>query len=242
MKHRAGIYEKYVKRLLDILLSAVLLILLSPVMGAAVICVRLKLGSPVLFRQERPGRDGKLFTIYKLRTMTDARNDDGSLKSDGERLTSFGRFLRAASLDELPEIWNIFTGKMSFVGPRPLLPEYLPLYSERQARRHLVLPGLTGLAQVNGRNAISWEEKFEYDAEYVDNISFLLDLKIVLKTVGCVFRRSGISAAGSATMEPFRGSAETVADVREGIGNNETDSERKTADEIETVGRKETVG
>jgi len=195
-----------VKRLLDILAAALGLALLGPLMLLLALLVRLKLGSPVLFRQERPGLHGKPFMMVKFRTMTDARNADGSLKSDAERLTPFGRWLRASSLDELPELLNILRGEMSVVGPRPLLMSYLPLYNERQRRRHEVKPGVTGWAQINGRNAISWEEKFELDVWYVEHRSLALDLRIFLLTFARVFARSGISAAGEATMPAFTGS------------------------------------
>lgn len=167
--------------------------------------VRIKLGSPVLFKQKRPGLNGKIFTMYKFRTMTEERNENGLLLPDSERLTGFGKFLRSTSLDELPELFNILKGDMSFVGPRPLLVEYLPLYNEHQRRRHEVKPGLSGWAQVNGRNAISWEEKFNFDVEYVDKVSFFFDLKIMLLTIKKVFVREGINSATTATMEPFRG-------------------------------------
>ena len=170
--------------------------------------VRIFLGSPVIFSQQRPGLKGKPFTLYKFRTMTDARDEKGQLLPDAERLTRFGRFLRASSLDELPELWNILRGDMSFVGPRPLLMEYLPLYTPEQMRRHEVRPGLTGWAQVNGRNALSWEEKFRHDVWYVDNRNFLLDLKILLMTLASVVSRDGISQHGEATMSRFTGTAD----------------------------------
>ena len=200
------IYRRYVKRLLDILLSGLALIISSPVMLLTALLVRLKLGSPVLFEQERPGLKGKIFKMYKFRTMTDGRDEKGELLSDEERLTPFGKTLRATSLDELPEFINIFKGDMSFVGPRPLLVRYLPRYNEEQRHRHDVLPGLTGLAQVNGRNALSWEEKFKYDVEYARNVSFALDMKIIFMTVGKVLKRDGISSAAHATMPEFMGS------------------------------------
>ncbi len=204
-KHRAGIYEKYIKRLLDILLSGLALIILSPVMLVVAISVRIKLGAPVIFCQERPGKDERIFKMHKFRTMTDARDEHGELLPDSERLTPFGKKLRSTSLDELPELWDIFRGKMSIVGPRPLLVKYLPLYSDEQHRRHDVRPGLTGLAQVNGRNLSSWDERFTNDIEYVKNIGFLTDVKIILATVRCVLRREGINSADSATMEAFTG-------------------------------------
>ncbi len=199
------IYRRIVKRLIDIVLSLVAIILLSPVLAVLAILVRIKLGSPVIFRQQRPGYQGRIFGLMKFRTMTDERDDNGELLPDEVRLTDFGKKLRSTSLDELPEFINILKGDMSFVGPRPLLVQYLPLYNEEQAHRHDVLPGLTGWAQVNGRNAISWEQKFEYDVWYTRNISFLLDLKIVFMTVGSVLKRSGISSETSATMEFFTG-------------------------------------
>lgn len=205
-RHKQGIYEKYIKRLLDMILSLTALIVLSPVLLITGMLVRMKLGSPVLFRQERPGKNEKIFKMYKFRTMTDKRDAKGQLLPDAERLTSFGKKLRSTSLDELPELINIFKGDMSIVGPRPLLVEYLPRYNEEQKHRHDVRPGLTGLAQVNGRNAISWEEKFAYDVEYVKNVRFLTDVRIVLKTIGNVLKRSGISSETSATMEKFQGS------------------------------------
>lgn len=199
-------YKKFVKRLLDIILSGFALIVLSPVLLVVAILVRTKLGSPVIFHQERPGKDEKIFTLCKFRTMTDARDENGNLLPDEVRLTKFGKMLRATSLDELPELWNIFKGDMSIVGPRPLLVRYLPLYNEEQKHRHDVRPGLTGLAQINGRNAITWEKKFEYDVEYVRNVSFMLDVKIIIGTVMAVLKRDGISSETSATMEEFTGS------------------------------------
>jgi sugar transferase EpsL len=195
-----------VKRLFDLLLTFIGLMLLSPVLLITVLLVRLKLGSPILFSQQRPGLHGKPFRMIKFRTMTDERNTNGELLPDDQRLTRFGRFLRSTSLDELPALWNVLKGEMSLVGPRPLLMEYLPLYSAEQARRHDVRPGITGWAQVNGRNAITWEEKFKLDVWYVDNQSFWLDLKILLLTVKKVFVREGISAEGEATMPKFTGS------------------------------------
>ncbi len=199
------IYRKVIKRLFDILLSLFAIVILSPVLLILCLLVRVKLGSPVIFRQKRPGLHGKIFELYKFRTMTDERDEKGELLSDEIRLNPFGRKLRSTSLDELPEFFNILKGDMSFVGPRPLLVQYLPLYNKEQARRHDVLPGLTGWAQVNGRNAISWEEKFKYDVEYVDRLSFGMDLKIIFMTVKSVLKREGISQAGEATMEFFTG-------------------------------------
>ena len=198
-------YDRIIKRGMDLVLSGIALLVLSPVYVVLAVLVRIKLGKPVLFSQERPGRYGK---IYKFRSMTDARDAKGALLSDEERLTEFGRLLRATSLDELPELWNIFKGDMSIVGPRPLLVRYLPRYNKRQRHRHDVRPGLTGWAQVNGRNAITWEQKFEYDIQYVKRESFFFDLVIILMTVGKVLRRSGISQEGNATMEEFMGTAE----------------------------------
>lgn len=205
MRHKAGFYEKFVKRFLDIFLSGMALIILSPILFVTAILVRVKLGSPVIFCQERPGKDEKIFKLHKFRSMSDARDENGNLLPDEIRLGKFGRNLRATSLDELPELWDIFRGKMSIVGPRPLLVKYLPLYNDEQHRRHDVRPGLTGWAQVHGRNLASWEERFAYDVDYVDNISFALDVKIIFMTIRCVFAREGISAEGSATMEDFVG-------------------------------------
>lgn len=208
MQHRAGFYEKYIKRLLDIVLSGAALVILSPVLLITAVLVRIKLGSPVVFTQERPGKDEKVFKLHKFRSMTDARDANGNLLPDKERLTRFGAKLRSLSIDELPELWDIFRGKMSIVGPRPLLVKYLPLYNAEQRHRHDVRPGLTGWAQVHGRNLTSWEERFEYDVEYVNNISFALDVKIIIMTIRCVLGREGINADGSATMEAFVGTKE----------------------------------
>lgn len=193
------------KRLLDIVVSAAVLILASPLIGLLALAIRHNMGSPVLFRQERPGLGGVPFEMIKFRTMRNAHDTSGKLLEDGERLTGLGRFLRASSLDELPELWNVLKGDMSLVGPRPLLMSYLPLYSPRQARRHAVKPGVTGWAQVNGRNALSWDEKFEHDVWYVEHQSFLLDLKILWRTFSAVFGRRGISSDGHATMPYFVG-------------------------------------
>lgn len=198
-------YKRFVKRCLDFLLSLAALIILSPVLLLVAILVRCKLGSPILFKQERPGLHEKIFCMYKFRTMTDAKDADGNLLPDEVRLTKFGKLLRSTSLDELPELFNILKGDMAIVGPRPLLVQYLPRYSERQHHRHDVRPGFTGLAQVNGRNSISWQEKFEWDVRYVENVSFLMDLRIIAKTVKVVLKRDGISSETSATMEEFRG-------------------------------------
>ena len=196
-----------VKRLIDILGAFVALVLFAPVIAVLVVLIRRDLGAPVLFRQKRPGLHGTPFEMIKFRTMRDAIGADGEPLPDGERLTAFGRFLRAASLDELPELWNVLKGEMSLVGPRPLLMEYLPLYSPEQARRHEVRPGVTGWAQVNGRNALTWEEKFALDVWYVDNRSLALDLRIIWLTLRKVLKREGINAAGEATMTKFTGSA-----------------------------------
>jgi lipopolysaccharide/colanic/teichoic acid biosynthesis glycosyltransferase len=193
------------KRAFDILCAAILLLLLSPLLIVTAAVIRMTMGSPVLFRQQRPGQGGKPFTILKFRTMRDARRRDGTLLDDGERLTGLGGALRASSIDELPELWNVLRGDMSLVGPRPLIMEYLPRYSPEQARRHDVRPGITGWAQVNGRNALSWDEKFRLDVWYVDHQSFLLDLKILALTAWTVVARRGISAGGHATMPVFEG-------------------------------------
>lgn len=195
------------KRLFDFIAAGAGLLVLWPFLALLAWLVRVKLGSPVLFRQQRAGLDGKPFHLYKFRSMTQACDAQGQLLPDAVRLTAFGRLLRSTSLDELPGLWNVLCGEMSLVGPRPLLPEYLPLYSPQQARRHEVLPGITGWAQVNGRNAISWEQKFELDVWYVDNRSFWLDLQILWKTVAKVLKRDGISNAQDVTMPPFEGSA-----------------------------------
>lgn len=203
-----GPYERFVKRGLDAFLATGALIVLSPVLLVTAILVRLKLGSPVLFTQKRPGRDGKIFILYKFRTMTDARDEKGELLPDDQRLPAFGQKLRSTSLDELPELINMIKGDMAVVGPRPLLVRYLPRYNAHQARRHEVRPGFTGLAQVHGRNAISWEEKFDWDVKYVDNITFKGDLQIIIDTVRTVLKREGINSDTSATMEEFRGTEE----------------------------------
>lgn len=200
-------YRKYGKRFLDIVCSLAALIVFSPLYILVAVLVAVFLGRPVLFTQNRPGMEEKIFKLYKFRTMTDARDENGQLLSDDVRLTKFGKFLRATSLDELPEAINILKGDMSIIGPRPLLVEYLPLYNEEQKHRHDVRPGLSGLAQVNGRNAISWEEKFKLDVEYVENITFWGDVKLIFQTVWKAFaKQEGISQEGNVTMEPFRGS------------------------------------
>ena len=195
------------KRLFDLLVVLATSPFWLPLLAVLAVLVRVKLGSPVFFRQKRPGRDERIFELVKFRTMTDARDAAGALKSDAERLTPFGRWLRSTSLDELPELWNVLRGEMSLVGPRPLLVQYLERYTSDQRRRHAVPPGLTGWAQVNGRNAISWEEKFAYDVWYVDHRSFGLDLRILFRTFWQVLTRRGISAAGDATMPEFRPSS-----------------------------------
>lgn len=206
MGHKKGFYERYIKRPQDFCCALAAIIVLSPVMAVTAVLVRIKLGSPVIFKQKRPGLNGKIFTLYKFRTMTDKKDKNGELLPDEERLTRFGKILRSTSLDELPELVNMLKGDMSVVGPRPLLVKYLPLYNERQARRHEVRPGFTGYAQVHGRNAITWEDKFEKDVYYVDHISFLGDWKIIFQTVGTVLRREGISSETAQTMEEFKGS------------------------------------
>ena len=206
MKHRPyGIYERFIKRPQDIICAVAAITLLSPLMIVIAIAVRIKLGSPVLFRQERAGRDGRVFKMYKFRTMTDEKDENGLLLPDEMRLTPFGKKLRSTSLDELPELFNILKGDMSVVGPRPLLVKYLPRYNERQARRHEVRPGFTGLAQINGRNSITWKEKLEWDIRYVDRITFAGDWKIIFGTVRTVLRREGISSEGEATATEFMG-------------------------------------
>ena len=203
-------YRKFFKRFFDVLLSGCALILLSPVLLIVAVLVRTKLGSPVIFCQERPGKNEKIFKMYKFRSMTDARDENGVLLPDEVRLTRLGRILRSTSLDELPELWNILRGDMSIVGPRPLLVKYLPLYNEEQRHRHDVRPGLTGLAQVNGRNAITWEDRFIYDVRYVSRITAWGDLKILLQTFSSVMRREGISSGTSATMEEFQGTGDEM--------------------------------
>jgi sugar transferase EpsL len=196
------------KPLFDILVAALALLLFSPLLGLLALLVRIRLGSPIFFRQQRPGLHGRPFTLIKFRTMTDKRDAQGSLLPDAERLTKFGQFLRASSLDELPELWNVLKGEMSLVGPRPLLMQYLPLYTPEQMRRHGVRPGITGWAQVNGRNALTWEEKFALDVWYVDNYTLWLDLKIIFLTLLKIVKRDGINQPGAATMQAFTGSQE----------------------------------
>lgn len=209
-KHKVGFYEKYSKRILDFLLALTAIVILSPFILVTAVLVRMKLGSPVIFCQKRPGKDEKIFSMYKFRSMTDEKDEDGNLLPDEVRLTGFGEKLRATSLDELPELFNILKGDMSIVGPRPLLVSYLERYNEEQKHRHDVRPGLTGLAQVSGRNAISWEDKFAYDIKYVNHVTFWNDLKIIFLTVHSVIKRDGISSDTSATMEEFMGSGENV--------------------------------
>lgn len=205
MAKRESVYEKKVKRFLDFFCALLAIILLSWLYLLLAILIRIKLGGPVIFTQERPGKNGHVFLLYKFRSMTDERDSDGNLLPDEKRLTELGKKMRATSLDELPELINILKGEMSFVGPRPLLVKYLPLYNEYQSRRHEVRPGITGLAQIHGRNAISWQEKFDWDVKYVDHITFFGDLKILLQTVGVVLHKEGVTSETSATVEEFTG-------------------------------------
>ena len=205
MEYKHSFYDKYVKRSIDAILSLVAIIILSPVLAIVALLVRIKLGGPVIFKQQRPGLNEKIFTMYKFRTMTDERDADGNLLPDEVRWTKFGKALRAPSLDELPELFNILKGDMAIVGPRPLLVQYLPLYNAQQKKRHCVRPGITGYAQINGRNSISWEEKFDYDIYYVANIAITLDISILFKTFKTVIKRDGINSESDATMEDFKG-------------------------------------
>lgn len=214
-KQKKGFYEKYIKRPQDFCCALAATIVLSPIMAVTALLVRVKLGAPVIFKQERPGLHGKIFTLYKFRTMTDEKDKNGKLLPDEVRLTKFGKMLRSTSLDELPELINMLKGDMAVVGPRPLLVKYLPLYNEHQARRHEVRPGFTGYAQVNGRNAITWDDKFEKDVFYVDHITFLGDWKIIFQTLKTVIRREGISSGSSVTMEEFKGSKTAKSDGSE---------------------------
>lgn len=199
---------KYIKRILDIISSLLAIIILSPLLGVLTVIGALEMKGNPFFTQERPGKDEKIFKLVKFRTMTNAKDENGELLSDADRLTKYGKFLRNTSLDELPELFNILKGDMSVIGPRPLLVKYLPRYNEHQHRRHEVKPGLSGWAQVNGRNAISWEDKFDYDVEYVDNYSIVMDIKILFMTILNVLKREGITSETSATMEEFMGTAE----------------------------------
>ena len=213
-------YAKYIKRILDFVLSLLALIILSPIMFVTYILVRIKLGKPAIFKQKRPGKNAKIFELYKFRTMTDEKDENGKLLPDEKRLTKFGKFLRSTSLDELPELVNILKGDMSIVGPRPLLVEYLEYYNEEQKHRHDVRPGLTGLAQVSGRNTITWEEKFKKDLEYKNNLTCGMDLKIVFKTIAKVWKREGISQQGEATVERFDVLQRRNMEVKEKIAND----------------------
>ena len=195
----------YFKRFLDFSIATIILIILSPLLLIASVLIRINMGKPILLRQMRPGKNEKIFTVYRFRTMRDTHDKNGKLLPDAERLTQLGKFIRTTSIDELPQMFNVLKGDMSLIGPRPLLVEYLPLYNARQRRRHEVRPGISGLAQVNGRNAISWEEKFEYDVQYVENFGFMMDLKIFFQTILNILKRKNISAAGEATMHKFTG-------------------------------------
>lgn len=210
MKHKKGFYEKFIKTPQDVILSAIALIVLSPILLILTILVRMKLGRPIIFKQERAGKDGKPFYMYKFRSMSDEKDENGELLPDDQRLGKFGKFIRSTSLDELPSLWNVVNTSCSLCGPRALYMKYIPRYSEYQARRLEVRPGITGLAQVSGRNAISWEDKFNYDVQYVDNITFLGDWKIMFRTVGKVLKREGISSATSVTMEEFMGNEQEL--------------------------------
>jgi len=212
-KLKDNFYQKYIKRLQDIAIATIAIILLSPMMIIVALIIRIYLSKKILFIQERPGKNEKIFRLYKFKTMSDEKDENGDLLPDCKRLTKLGRFLRSTSLDELPGLFNVLKNDMSLVGPRPLLVQYLDLYDDVQKRRHEVKPGITGLAQINGRNAISWEEKFKYDIEYVDDISFVTDWKIMLASIGKVFLRSGINAGEHNTMEVFRGSKNNIERV-----------------------------
>lgn len=205
MPHKFSLYRMYLKRAMDFILSLCAIFLLSPALLIIFVLVKVKIGSPVIFKQKRPGLNEKIFTLYKYRTMTNEKDKNGELLPDCIRLTKFGQFLRTTSLDELPELFNILKGDMSIIGPRPLLPQYLPLYSDYQKRRHEVRPGLSGLAQISGRNSISWEEKFDLDIQYIDSLSFINDLKIIMLTVEKVLKKDGINSETAATMEVFTG-------------------------------------
>jgi|SRR5690625_2704229 len=202
---KGGIYRRFIKRPMDFILSLIAIIVLSPLFIMIATLIKMKLGSPILFKQKRPGMNEKIFIMYKFRTMTDERDENGNLLPDSVRLTKFGSLLRSTSLDELPELFNILKGDMSLIGPRPLMVQYLPLYNNHQKRRHEVRPGLSGLAQISGRNTINWEDKFNLDVEYVDNVSFIEDWKIIIATIKVVFARDGINSENTATMEPFKG-------------------------------------
>jgi lipopolysaccharide/colanic/teichoic acid biosynthesis glycosyltransferase len=206
MKQKRGFYETYVKVPQDVILASFALILLSPVLLVVTVLIRIKLGAPVIFKQERAGKDGKPFYMYKFRSMSEEKDENGHLLPDEQRLSRFGQLLRSTSLDELPSLWNVVCGRISLVGPRALYMKYIPRYSGEQARRLEVRPGITGLAQINGRNAISWEMRFEYDVQYVDHITFIGDWAILFKTVGKVLKREGITSETSVTMEEFMGS------------------------------------
>ena len=210
MKHKKGFYEKFIKTPQDVILSTIALIVLSPILLILAILVRIKLGKPIIFKQERAGKDGKPFYMYKFRSMSDEKNENGELLPDDQRLGKFGKFIRSTSLDELPSLWNVVNTSCSLCGPRALYLKYIPRYSEHQARCLEVRPGITGLAQVSGRNAISWEDKFNYDVQYVDNITFLGDWSIMFRTVGKVLKREGISSATSVTMEEFMGNEQEM--------------------------------
>ena len=211
---KANVYRRFIKRPMDFTLSFLAIFILWPVLVIVAILVRVKLGSPVLFKQDRPGLDEKIFVMYKFRTMSDEKDENGELLPDSIRLTKFGKFLRSTSFDELPELLNILKGDMSIIGPRPLLVKYLPLYNDHQKRRHEVRPGLSGLAQINGRNAISWEDKFDLDVIYVDNVSLIEDWTIILLTIKKVFVREGINSNTAATMETFQGTNQPFGIVK----------------------------